>query len=146
MTLSKFEADAIRVIVNLPDDDWSDTELDAFHVARGRLSAALERHDRIQARKPGVGSRKGAVRKESAELRMARPIVYKRSGGYCEANTPACPAGTHNADHVHHIAGKRNEAPGDLLHVCFDAHRYIHDHPEESYGKGWMKKRLGAWS
>lgn len=146
MTLSKYEADAIRVIVDLPEDGWGGLEWDTFLVARGRLAQSLGRHDRIQERqderrRQGT-SRKAAVRKESAKLRAARPVVLRRSGGYCEANTPDCPPGAHQAQHVHHKRGKRYEEPSDLLHVCFAAHHYIHCNPEQSYRIGWMEKRL----
>lgn len=69
-----------------------------------------------------------------------RAQVLDRALGVCEAHTRDC---TYRVAHVHHRAGRgvgRNH-PDLLLAVCSPCHRYIHDHPTESYEHGWMVKR-----
>lgn len=74
----------------------------------------------------------------------SREGVQERSGGCCEAGVPACIEQPHSAHHMHHIAGRSNHSPENLLHVCNPAHAYIHAHPEESRRRGWMRSRLGT--
>jgi hypothetical protein len=80
------------------------------------------------------------ARPASEELVTARRLVRARSGGLCEAETPVC---TREAAHAHHIRlrsqGGTHE-PSNLLDVCAACHRYIHDHPEESYRYGFLRR------
>ena len=83
-------------------------------------------------------------RPEPSHLRDAKQAVRERSGGQCEANTPAC---TGRAVHVHHVlprsaGGKHSTA--NLLHCCQHCHQFIHDHPALSYERGWLKRRTPA--
>ncbi len=59
----------------------------------------------------------------------------------CEAQTSAC---TGRAVHVHHVLprahGGNDLTP--LLDVCEACHMWIHDHPAESYERGWL---LHSW-
>lgn len=79
-------------------------------------------------------------RPESEELGTARRVVRSRSGGVCEASTPAC---TRAAVHAHHIRlrsqGGTHE-PSNLLDVCAACHRHIHENPEESYRYGLLRR------
>lgn len=65
--------------------------------------------------------------------------VRRRSGWECER------AGCFSkASHLHHRLMRSQggaHTVENLLHVCPPCHRYIHDHPEESYEKGWLIRR-----
>jgi hypothetical protein len=82
-------------------------------------------------------TRAGQVR-----LALAKAEVRGRSGGACEANTPACPPDRHPADHAHHVqprsAGGLHDAD-NLLDVCNAGHRWIHANPAASYDAGWLR-------
>lgn len=101
--------------------------------------------------KPGAPLK---IKKRGFKVNGADPIppkvinaVRERSGGLCEAQTPWCKG---VATQLHHIGGRGpgKDAPDNLLHVCggMDACHpgYIHSHPEESYRRGWMVKRLSV--
>jgi len=65
--------------------------------------------------------------------------VLRRSGGRCEARaTPGCSG---RWEHLHHRR-LRSQGGGhdaaNLLAVCHFCHRWIHDHPAESYARGWL--------
>lgn len=80
-------------------------------------------------------------------LVAARAEVVGRSGGWCEADTPACPEGRHTGHHAHHVLprsqGGQHEAD-NLLFVCSLAHLWIHAHPQESYRSGWLLHRSAS--
>lgn len=79
--------------------------------------------------------------KISKEWQQVRRFVEGRANGKCEANTPACPPGSHRGEHAHHRvlrAQQGSDDPSNLLWVCALAHDHIHLHPEESYAAGWM--------
>lgn len=88
-----------------------------------------------------------SARRTDGVLEAARRVVRARSGGRCEAGTPACPAGWHDAHHVHHTRRRRGRPddhdPAHLLHVCAAAHLWIHDHPARSYEAGWLVRSTG---
>jgi len=77
-----------------------------------------------------------------AELDRVRPAVRERSKGRCEARASAECFGV--AQHPHHRR-MRSQGGGhtadNLLDVCWPCHRYIHDHPAESYARGWLERR-----
>lgn len=72
-----------------------------------------------------------------------RAEVAARSGGICEAKTPAC---TGIGSVWHHVlprsAGGAHIVDNGLW-VDAACHTYIHAHPQESYEKGWLRRR---WS
>lgn len=72
-------------------------------------------------------------------MKAAAPVVLARSRGYCEARTPAC---TGPGEVIHHRKGRLTHDPDLLLHCCEDCHLYAHAHPEESYKRGWMVRRV----
>lgn len=76
--------------------------------------------------------------------RQTLAAVQTRSGGRCEFDTPACPAGWHHGEERHHVlprsAGGGDE-PGNVVWICSGAHRYVHAHPTESYERGWLRRR-----
>lgn len=82
------------------------------------------------------------VTREWDEWDQCRLEVALRSHGVCEARTPDCPPGRHDAAHVHHVWPsdrrlKRHE-PARCLHLCVAAHLYVHAHPTISRGEGWL--------
>jgi hypothetical protein len=140
---------AAREISALPADDWQPHDWDTFESARSVLVEELGHLDRSRARQSAARSRqepRGGYKRtkrpkpKSPELLASERIVRERSGGMCEARTPDC---TGRATQAHHIAGRSNNTPDDLLDVCSACHSYIHAHPEESYAAGWMRKRNG---
>lgn len=79
-------------------------------------------------------------RPEPSHLRDAKQAVRDRSGGRCEVAGPVC---TGSGEHFHHVlrrsqGGKHSAA--NLLHACAADHRWIHEHPEDSYRMGWLKR------
>lgn len=82
-----------------------------------------------------------------AELAESREAVIRRAYGRCEANTPACPRREHAGVHCHHVKQRSaggDHTPANLLLVCSAAHSYIHDHPAESFERGWLVRGYGA--
>lgn len=75
------------------------------------------------------------------EFNAAKPTVFRRSQGVCEAKTDVC----HGfAQHVHHKLGRVGPTVNhaeNLMHVCHGCHRWIHLHPLISYQRGWLLKR-----
>lgn len=75
----------------------------------------------------------------------ARRIVSERSGGVCEVQLSGVCQG--RAGEWHH---RRNRSqggtwePSNGLHLCSGCHRWITEHPAESYDEGWML-RAGHW-
>lgn len=65
----------------------------------------------------------------------ARKAVYRRSRGVCER------CGNRPATEWHH---RRNRsqlgrwAAGNGLHLCSPCHRWVTEHPAESYVGGWL--------
>jgi len=53
---------------------------------------------------------------------------------------------THKSEVVHEIQMRSHG--GDILNpdncraLCRHHHRYVHDHPEESYQQGWLQRRF----
>lgn len=80
------------------------------------------------------------AQREEPALSRFREIVHART--WCELNTPACPPSRHEGHHAHHvcIADRRRGVhdPDRGLLACADGHRYVHDHPAESYERGWL--------
>lgn len=82
--------------------------------------------------------------REAAALHEFRTQVRIRAGNWCQINSPAGPQGRHEGHDAHHRAiedrrlGRHDAARG--FWACAICHRYLHDHPEESYRKGWLLK------
>jgi hypothetical protein len=70
------------------------------------------------------------------------PALIHRAGGWCEAATPVCPGLGVSAHHRKLRSQGGDNSLENLLWVAVKCHRWIHDHPKESYEKGWMVK---AW-
>lgn len=67
--------------------------------------------------------------------------VHERALGACEARTPGCPPGAHLGNQAHHALMRSQggeHVEENLIWVCSPGHRYIHDHPAESYETGWL--------
>ena len=69
-------------------------------------------------------------------------VIWERSGGMCEANTPACPTFAHKGEHCHHrsISERRVGVhnPDHGLLVCRAGHDWTHANPAESYERGLL--------
>ena len=73
------------------------------------------------------------------EFDAAKPVVSKRSGGWCEVAGCDRPAVL-----FHHRAGRKvsgANAPERLLHVCLTCHLRVHDQPDWSYTHGYLERR-----
>jgi hypothetical protein len=76
--------------------------------------------------------------RDGLSWRRQRAAAMARAHGACEAGTEAC---TGRAEHVHHLAGRFSHDLSNLLAVCLACHGWIHSRPEQSYARGWMRKR-----
>lgn len=97
-------------------------------------------------RRTPLRKRSAKAEAKEAQLAESRKAVLARCGGYCEANTPACPPRAHAGFHVHHVRLRSQgggHEPENLLYVCPDAHRWIHGNPAESAIRGWLERRYG---
>ena len=68
----------------------------------------------------------------------ARRVRRSISGGRCEADTEVC---TGRAVHIHHVLMRSrggSDNVSNLLDVCVSCHSWIHEHPSESYDRGWL--------
>jgi hypothetical protein len=74
-----------------------------------------------------------------------RRLVRRRAGGKCEAHcTKNC---TSAIRHFHHRLLRSQGGKGTLdncLGVCAWCHSWIHDHPLESYMRGWLIRGTGV--
>jgi hypothetical protein len=109
------------------------------------IPKAAERAPKPRRPLPRIG-RKG--RKAERELRRARKIVGKRSGGRCEVAQELWP---HDCDglavHFHHVQRRSQGGPNadtNLLHICDTVHREIHEHPKTAGSAGLILLRGGA--
>lgn len=80
---------------------------------------------------------------ELTDWKVVRDLVIERSHGLCEGDTPGCQNGPHRGEHLHHVILRSHGGPDEawnLLHLCAAAHRWVHDHPAESYELGLMRR------
>jgi hypothetical protein len=112
-----------------------------------RGTKKLTRSTRLQSR--GLIGREWAIKpvrpKYDPAERPARAGVRDRSGGMCELQIPGvCEGRATNYQHRMNQSQQGQYAIGSGLDVCGSGttgcHGYIHDHPEESYRKGWSVK------
>jgi hypothetical protein len=93
-------------------------------------------------RKTPLRSRGAVSKRQQDDLDAFRLALHVRSGGFCEAHTPACPPGRHEGVHCHHIAPSDRRRgvhdPERGLFCCLKAHHHIHANPAESYENGWL--------
>jgi len=145
VSLRDSEARAILDLLALPGDDWQPQDWAVFDVARQhladlprRIARSEEKSERRRERSQGQ-VRAPKVRGKSATWNRSRRWIEGRSGGACEAKTPAC---TGRGAHAHHIVMRSqggDDGTGNLLWVCPPCHSYIHEHPAESYDAGWLR-------
>lgn len=95
--------------------------------------------------------RRTPLNKTSDKTKANRPdrfkcmlAVRKRSGMQCEAQIEEADC-TGRYDHVHEklprsAVGSTTD-PANCLAVCFNCHRFIHEHPEFSYSRGFLISR-----
>lgn len=74
----------------------------------------------------------------AVELEEVRPLVVARAAGLCEC------CGAKPGVVLHHklrrSAGGTNKM-SNLMLLAESCHRYIHEHPSESYKMGWLIRR-----
>lgn len=71
-----------------------------------------------------------------------KAAVWRRSNGKCEAGASLLCRGV--GSQLHHRQMRSaggGETEANALNVCSICHRYIHDHPQESYAAGWLVRR-----
>lgn len=92
-------------------------------------------------RRRSTWDRKGRKR-ENPALRRAKRDVRSRSRGRCEARVPDVCTG--RAEHAHHVLRRGQggaDELGNLLDCCRACHEWIHAHVDESYERGWLRRR-----
>ena len=84
------------------------------------------------------------AKREARDLARFRLALHLRSGGFCEAHTPACPPGRHEGCDPHHLCHADRDRglhlPSRGLWVCRPGHDWIETHPALSYEAGWLLK------
>ncbi len=73
------------------------------------------------------------------------PVVVARSGGLCECMGIGNEGCGQRGEVFHHIAGRGGanpHHPDNILHATRRCHVDAHDHPERSYERGVMRKRV----
>lgn len=77
-----------------------------------------------------------ALKSRVQQLEFKMNVLQRHA--LCQALTAGC---TFTATEAHHrklrSQGGSND-PVNGLAVCAPCHRYIHDHPQEAYERGWM--------
>jgi len=79
------------------------------------------------------------------EFLHQRPAVIARADGACEARIDGICSGP--ATHVHHRLTRGqggDNSMENLCALCFQCHRYIHNHPEWSYANGWLRPMVAS--
>ena len=80
--------------------------------------------------------------REASDLARFRLALHLRSGGFCEARTPACPPGVHEGCDPHHLSHADRDRgvhlPERGLLVCRQGHDFIEQHPAWSYEQGYL--------
>jgi 5-methylcytosine-specific restriction endonuclease McrA len=90
-------------------------------------------------RSPPAGRSTGTRSKVPPEVREQ---VERRSGRKCEAAVNAnCATTGHFLHHILPRSAGGKHTVANLLQICTACHEYIHAHPEESYRRGWLKRR-----
>jgi hypothetical protein len=85
--------------------------------------------------------------KKVSEKQKDRNFKYKRLREDYIKNNPICEFEDCNkpVQEVHHKSGRIGKSMfQDFMSVCSDHHFYIHNHPEESYLKGYLIKKTNA--
>lgn len=79
----------------------------------------------------------------NAEFEKMKPVIKKRSGGFCEARIHGVCTG--RGQHVHHrkLRGQGGtNSEENLIHLCMACHHHAHHAGNVAYEKGWL---LRAW-
>ncbi|OQO89904.1 hypothetical protein B1813_18865 [Saccharomonospora piscinae] len=77
--------------------------------------------------------------------KQARRIVRERSGDVCEVQLPGCQGRAREWHHRRNRSQGGPWAPSNGLHLCHPCHRWITEHPAESYDEGWMVPSWDDW-
>lgn len=96
----------------------------------------------------GVHKRKRAASKTGRSAKLledAQMEALTRSQGRCEA-TELEHACIHRGEQYHHVLARSaggKDVASNLLHVCNEGHRVIHDQPRLSRELGYIRSRYG---
>lgn len=109
-------------------------------------NSTLKRSCKPMKRKKPINRISKRGRTKFSELLKSSIVVRERSGGQCEfyfnaeyAQQWRC---NNRGDHMHHIKPQSQGAdhsPSNLMHLCFECHRWIHDNPKRAREIGVLK-------
>lgn len=110
----------------------------------------LQRKTPLRASSPSPRDAKPKERKstgKSTGKTAVQLLVPRRSGGDCEIRTPWCLGRATNLSHRRHQGQGGKWSPVNILDSCghgntTGCHGYLHQHPDEAKGKGWI---VSAW-
>lgn len=103
-----------------------------------KRGAPLKRGAPPKRHQPIIKVRRGTARSTSDFSDEVRQDLIARSNGWCEVAVPGC-AG--RGTQAHHRLRRAQGGKGTLkngLWVCRACHSFIHDHPAESFERGWL--------
>lgn len=83
-------------------------------------------------------SRTSSAREDWPTYDQARPLVYKRSGGRCEAAIVCRGTGAHQNTHHRKLRRFGDHRPCNLLGVCLECHNFIHGHVGAAIQRGYL--------
>lgn len=69
---------------------------------------------------------------------------YRERFAWCEGFPVMCRHGQHDGHHIHHIAesGRRWDLTGNIIHLCYEAHSWVHANPVDGTVLCLERKRL----
>jgi len=80
--------------------------------------------------------------RDSLEYRKVRRWVADRSGGLCEAQiSGVCAVRGVHAHHVLPRSAGGTDAPSNLVWLCAQCHRHVHDNPAWAVEAGLLRRR-----
>jgi len=109
----------------------------------GKYSWSDKADERRESRRPKPVKKPTKIKNRTAQGAKEDRIYselrkkYLEENPFCKAGLPGC---TLNATEIHHKAlrGKNYLNIETWLPACSNCHKYIHDHPKESYEKGLL--------
>lgn len=112
---------------------------------RSRRQARFAKRNALRRARGGLRPRSPKRAAQDRRLAQARAQVLARCDGRCEANVEAvCRPAVHDGVHAHHVRRRSQggpDTPENLLWVCADAHRWIHDNPAAAAAMGLLERR-----
>ena len=86
-------------------------------------------------------ARKGRSRLRKVVYDKVRADVERRANGACEVRSRVC---TGRGAECHHVLPRSAGGPDcttNCLWACSPCHHHIHAYPDQSYRKGWLRRR-----